>query len=73
MKVYTDSQIEKYADTLIWGLKTARPNFKKYDSILLRCSLDGRELGEAVNRKLVKSGYNVIFRFLSTPGLEKDF
>lgn len=72
-KIYTEEQIERYADTLIWGLKTARPGFKKYENILVRCSLDGRILGEAVHRKLVQQGYNVIFRFLSTPEVEKDF
>ncbi|PIU18565.1 MAG: aminopeptidase, partial [Elusimicrobia bacterium CG08_land_8_20_14_0_20_59_10] len=73
MSIYTQKQLEKYADALIWGLKTARPGIKKYDSVLLRCDLEGRELGEAVHRKLVKAGYNVIFRFLPSPVLERDF
>ncbi|HOW89588.1 MAG TPA: aminopeptidase, partial [Elusimicrobiales bacterium] len=73
MGVLSQVQLEKYADALLWGLTTARPGFRKYDVVLLRCDLEGRELGEAVNRKLVRAGYNVVFRFGATPGLERDF
>lgn len=73
MSVYTPKQLEKYADTLIWGLTTARKGFKKYDTVLVRCDLEGRELGEVVHRKLVKKGFNVVFRFMASPALEKDF
>lgn len=73
MKVLSDRQLEKYADALIWGLTTARKGFKKYDTVLVRCDLEGRELGEIVHRKLVQRGYNVMFRFLMSPRLERDF
>lgn len=73
MKVLSDKQLEKYADALIWGLTTARKGFKKYDTVLVRCDLEGRELGEIVHRKLVQRGYNVTFRFLMSPRLERDF
>ncbi|MFA6435045.1 MAG: aminopeptidase [Elusimicrobiales bacterium] len=73
MSVLSKTQLEKYADVMIWGLKTARPGFKKYDTILLRCDLEGRELGEIIHRKLVRQKYNVIFRFLMNPRLERDF
>jgi aminopeptidase len=65
--------LEKYADALVWGLTTARKGFKKYDTVLVRCDLEGRELGEIVHRKLVQRGFNVVFRFLATPRLERDF
>lgn len=73
MGVLSKTQLEKYADVLIWGLTTARPGFKKYDTVLVRCDLEGRELGEIVNRKLVQAGYNVTFRFMASPQLERDF
>ena len=73
MSVLSTVQLEKYADTLIWGLKTARPGFKKYDTILVRCDLEGRELGEILHRKLVQAKYNVVFRFMTSPLLERDF
>jgi aminopeptidase len=73
MSVLSKTQLEKYADVLVWGLKTARPGFKKYDTILVRCDLEGRELGEVINRKLVQAKYNVVFQFLVSPQLERDF
>lgn len=73
MGVLSKIQLEKYADALVWGLTTARPGMKKYDSVLLRCDLEGRELGEIVHRKLVQKKYNVIFRFGQSPQLERDF
>ena len=74
MSVLSKTQLEKYADALIWGLTTARRGgFKKYENVLLRCDLEARELGEIVYRKLVQRKYNVIFNFLPTPALERDF
>jgi aminopeptidase len=66
-------QIENYADVLIWGLKTAHKKLKKYDSVLVRCDLNGLALGEVVYRKLIQQRYNVIFRMMSTPTMERDF
>lgn len=73
MSVLSKMQLEKYADTLVWGLTTARKGFKKYDTVLVRCDLEGRELGEIVHRKLVQRKLNVIFRFMMSPRLERDF
>ncbi len=73
MGALSKTQLEKYADVMIWGLKTARPGFKKYDTVVVRCDLAGRELGEVINRKLVQAGYNVVFRFGASPQLERDF
>jgi aminopeptidase len=74
MSVLSKIQLEKYADALVWGLTTARKfPYKKYDNILVRCDLAARELGEVVHRKLVQRGYNVVFHFLPSPALEKDF
>lgn len=73
MSALTKGQIEKYAEILLWGLRTARPGFRKYDLVRVQCDLEGRELGEAVHRGLVQAGYNVVFRFGPTPGMERDF
>lgn len=73
MSVLSKNQLEKYADTLLWGLTTAHKGLKKYDSVLVRCDLEGRELGEIVHRKLVRRKLNVIFRFMPSPRLERDF
>ena len=74
MNVFSKTQLEKYADTLVWGLMTARTKpFKKYDNVLLRCDLEARELGELVHRKLVQRRFNVVVNFLPSPAIEKDF
>lgn len=73
MEIMTRNQMEKYADTLIWGLNTARPHFKKYDNILIRFDLAGLGLAEIVHRKLIQLRYNPIMRMLPTPTLERDF
>ncbi|OGR80163.1 MAG: peptidase M29 [Elusimicrobia bacterium GWC2_64_44] len=74
MGVFTKTQLEKYADALVWGLTTARKQpFKKYDNVLLRCDLEARELGEIVYRKLVQRKLNVIFNFLPSPAIERGF
>lgn len=74
MGVFTKTQLEKYADALVWGLTTARKQpFKKYDNVLLRCDLEARELGEIVYRKLVQRRLNVIFNFLPSPAIERGF
>ncbi|MBI5744934.1 MAG: aminopeptidase [Elusimicrobia bacterium] len=72
--MFSKTQLEKYADTLVWGLTTARTKpFKKYDVVLLRCDLEARELGELVHRKLVQRRFNVTVSFLPSPVIEKDF
>lgn len=74
MGVFSEVQLEKYADVLVWGMIIARGGaFKKYDNVLVRCDLEARELGEVVYRKLVQRKFNVVFRFLPTPGLESGF
>jgi aminopeptidase len=65
--------IEKYAEVLIWGLKTANKNLKPYDIILVRCDIEGAKLGEAVYKKLIERKFNVVFRFMQTPDMEKSF
>jgi len=71
--IFTDKQMGKYAEVMIWGLKTARPGFKKYDTVMVRCDLEGLKLGELVYRKLVQLKYNPVFRPGVTPGMERDF
>lgn len=68
-----EKTIEKYADVLIWGLKTANKKLKKYDTVLIRCDLPGLSLGEKVYSKLIEQGYNVSFRTMPTPNMEKAF
>ena len=68
------SQLEKYADTLVWGVETARgKNFKPYEVIMVRFDTAAVNLAECVYRKLIQRKINVIARAMGTPTMEKDF
>lgn len=70
----TDIQIEKYADVLIWGLKTARKqNFKKGDIVLLQYESAAAGLAEALFARLLDMGINPVQRAVWTPGMERLF
>jgi aminopeptidase len=70
----SDKQISRYADVLIWGLKTARlRSIKKNDVILIRYDLPAIKLAEVLHKKLLESGLNPIQRLLQTPVMEKHF
>lgn len=71
----TNSQIQKYADVLIWALRAARRNgtFKKYDSVLLRSDMAASALAKAVYRKLLEQRYNVLLRWTAPEDFTTDF
>ncbi len=67
-------QLERYADVLIWGLKTARTErFKKGDVILLRYDKAALELAEVLYARLIDMGLNPVQRMTATPRMEKSF
>ena len=72
MREFSKTQLEKYADVLIWGLKTSRPGFKKYDTIQLRFHVDALDLVEVLYGRLIKLRFNVNLKMLSTPSTELD-
>ena len=63
--MFTNTQLQKYADVLIWALRAARRNgtFKKYDSVLLRTDMAAAPLAKAVYTKLLEQRYNVLLRW----------
>lgn len=70
----TEKQLDKYADVLLWGLKTARTGkYKKNDTVLIRFNLPAVRLAEILNEKLLKMGINPVLRMNSTPVLERSF
>lgn len=71
---FSAAQLEKYAEVLLWGLKTARTKpFQAYDTVLVRFDLTALPLAEILHQKLVQQKLNVIFRLLSTDKIEKNF
>lgn len=72
--IFTEKQLENYADTLIWGLGAERKHhFKPGSVIILRVNLDAMPLAEVVHRKLLSHRVNVLLRYQPNPVIEKDF
>ncbi|MBN1547705.1 MAG: aminopeptidase, partial [Syntrophaceae bacterium] len=70
----TKNQLEKYADVLLWGLKTARVKpLKKGDMILLQYDLPALKLAEILFGRLLDLGFNPIQRMGMTTIMEKSF
>jgi len=72
--VLTKKQLDKYADVLLWGLKTARNDaFKRGDVVLVQFDLPAVQLAEILQGKLLDMGMNPVIRSSSTPDMEHTF
>jgi aminopeptidase len=72
--VLTEKQLVRYADVLIWGLKTARTRkTTKDDLVLIRCDLPAVRLAEILYAKLLKLGIYPLVRLNPTSSMEHDF
>ncbi|MBW2427428.1 MAG: aminopeptidase [Deltaproteobacteria bacterium] len=70
----TERQLDRYADVLLWGLKTARKaRYQKDDIVLIRYNIPAIRLAEILQAKILKVGMNPIFRLLTTPTMEHNF
>lgn len=70
----TENELNKYADVLIWGLKTARKKrFKNNDIILLQYDRPAIKLAEILYQKLLCWGVNPVQRMIATFGMEYNF
>ncbi|MFP4474081.1 MAG: aminopeptidase [Desulfatibacillaceae bacterium] len=72
--MFTDQQMENYADVLLWGLRTARlEHYKKGDVILVRFDPSALRMAEVVQRKCLEWGMQVVVRMTYTTTMEKQF
>ena len=70
----SDIHLERYADTLIWGLKTARTKpFHKQDMVMIRYDAPALKLAEILYTRLLEMGLNPVQRCTLTPRMEKSF
>ncbi len=70
----TNQELDKYADVLLWGLKTAKKGIlKKNDVILLQFELPALKLAEILFGKILDMGMHPIQRMGATFGMEHDF
>lgn len=69
--MFTERQLDRYADVLLWGLKTARSGkFKKNDIVAVRYNLPAVRLAEIVQAKLLDRGINPVLRMNPTSTME---
>ncbi len=69
-----DTQLNRYADVLLWGLRTARSaGYRKGDVILVRFHLPAIHLAEILQSRILKAGMHPVLRLSPTPTMEKDF
>ncbi|MGA8179826.1 MAG: aminopeptidase [Desulfobacterales bacterium] len=72
--MFTDKHLDRYADTLLWGLKTARTKtFKKNDVVLIRYDMPAVRLAEIVYAKLLDMGIHPVQRANLTATMEQRF
>jgi len=70
----SDKQLQRYADVLLWGLKTARNGaFKKNDIILIRYDRPATRLAEILYARILDKGMNPVQRMTSTTAMEISF
>ena len=72
--MFTQKQLERYADVLWWGLTTAKKNpFKKNDIVLLRYNSAAVRLAEVLYAGLLSRGMHPVQRVSPSAAMEKDF
>ncbi len=70
----TKGQMEKYADVLLWGLKTSRQGrFGKGEIVQIQFDLAAVPLAERLQYRLLKMGINPVLRLGLTPVMEHNF
>ena len=72
--MFTEKQLERYAEVLWWGLTTARSSrFKRDDIILIRYHRPAIQLAETLYGRLLAAGYHPIQRMSPTTRMERQF
>ena len=73
-EMFTETQLERYADVLLWGLRTARKgSLKKGEIFLVRYNLPAIRLAEILQARLLDMGMNPVMRADATPVMEQQF
>ena len=71
----TKTQLEKYAQVMIWALKTARRNgkYKPYDVVLLRTDIAAMPLAQEIYNQLLAQRLQPVLRFNTPENMAKNF
>ena len=71
--MFTEKQLERYADVLLWAMKKARTaKFNKNDIVAIRYNTPSIRLAEILNAKLLGIGMNPVLRTMPTPVMERN-
>ena len=71
--MFTEKQLDRYADVLLWAMKKARTGkFKKNDVVAIRYNTPSIKLAEILNAKLLGIGMNPVLRTMPTPTMERN-
>ncbi|MBT8352537.1 MAG: aminopeptidase [Deltaproteobacteria bacterium] len=71
--MFTEKQLDRYADVLLWALKKARTGkFKKNDIVAIRYNAPSIRLAEILYAKLLRIGMNPVLRIMPTPSMERN-
>ena len=70
----TQDQLDKYADVMLWGLKTSREGrFKKKEIVLIQFDREAIKLAEIIHSRLLDLGLNTVMRLTMTSVMEHNF
>jgi aminopeptidase len=70
----TETQLDRYADVLLWGLSIARSGrTQKRDIIVIRYDTPAVKLAEKLQARLLAMGKHPVLRTAPTPAMEKQF
>lgn len=73
-RLFSEQQLERYAEVLIWGMQKARADtFKKNDIVIVRFDLPALRLAELLQGKLLEMGIHPILRMIGTSTMERTF
>jgi len=71
--MFTEKQLNRYAEVLLWGLETARTGkFKKNDIVLIRYNMPAIRLAEILYAKLLDWGMNPVQRLGLNSTMERN-
>jgi aminopeptidase len=72
--MFSDRQLDNYAEVLLWGIKTARDGqYRKNDIILVRYDLAALTLAEILQKKILEQGMHPVLRLSATSVMELTF
>ncbi len=76
-QLFTEEELNNFADVLIWGLKTARGTngnkFRRRENVYVPYDLAAMDLATHIQVRLLELGLNPIMRAMSPCGMEHNF